>query len=112
MTEQTYKGYNILIYSAKGSGKFKDIQQRLLLNLCEITITSRMVENVCNIVFDSSWLVFPRFFAYDSWGLYCKCYNLVFYSLNLYVTYDSGSRSSTIGAKLFQGIINIYKDSG
>ena len=50
MTEQTYKGYNILIYSAKGSGKFKDIQQRLLLNLCEITITSRMVENVCNIV--------------------------------------------------------------
>ena len=54
MTEQTYKGYNILIYSAKGSGKFKDIQQRLLSNLCEITITSRMVESVCNIVFDSS----------------------------------------------------------
>ena len=55
MTEQSYKGCEIPIYSVKHSRKFKDIQARLLLNLCETSITCRMVENVCNIiVFDSS----------------------------------------------------------
>ena len=56
MTEQTYEGHEIPIYSVKGSRKIKDIQERLLFNLCETSITSRMVENVCNILFffDSS----------------------------------------------------------
>ena len=54
MREQTYEGHEIPIFSVKGSRKFKDIQTRLLFNLCETTITSRMVENVFNIVFDSS----------------------------------------------------------
>ena len=46
MTEQTYEGQEIPIHSVKGSRKFKDIQARLLFNLCETPITSRMVENV------------------------------------------------------------------
>ena len=50
MTEQTYEGHEIAIYSVKGSRKFKDIQARLLFNLCETSIESRMVENVCKIV--------------------------------------------------------------
>ena len=50
MIKQTYKVYEIPIYSVKDSQKFKDIQARLLFNLCETSITSRMVENVCNIV--------------------------------------------------------------
>ena len=51
MTEQTYEGCEIPIYSVKDSRKFKDIQVRLLFNLCETS----MVENVRNIVvFDSS----------------------------------------------------------
>ena len=54
MTEQTYEGHEIPIFSVKGSRKFKDIQARLLFNLCKTSITSRMVENVFNIVFDSS----------------------------------------------------------
>ena len=54
MTEKTYEVHEILIFSVKESRKFKDIQVRLLFNLCEISIASRMVENVCNIVFDSS----------------------------------------------------------
>ena len=55
MTEQCYKGYEIPIYPVKDSRKFKDIQARLLFNLCETSITCRMVENVSNIVlFDSS----------------------------------------------------------
>ena len=55
MIEQTYEDREIPIYSVKDSQKFKDIQARLLFNLCETSITCRMVENVCNIVaFDSS----------------------------------------------------------
>ena len=55
MIEQTYEVHEIPIYSVKDSQKFKDIQARLLFNLCETSITCRMVENVCNIVaFDSS----------------------------------------------------------
>ena len=55
MTEQTYGVRKIPIYSVKDLQKFKDIQARLLFNLCETSITCRMVENVCNIVvFDSS----------------------------------------------------------
>ena len=55
MIKQTYKDREILIYSVKDSKKFKDIQARLLFNLCETSITCRIVENVCNIVvFDSS----------------------------------------------------------
>ena len=50
MTEQTYEEHEIPIYSVKWSRKFKDIQARLLFNLCETSITSLMVENVCNIV--------------------------------------------------------------
>ena len=50
MAKQTYKVHEISIYSVKGPQKFKDIQARLLFNLCETSITSRMVENVCNIV--------------------------------------------------------------
>ena len=55
MIEQTYEGREIQIYSVKDSQKFKDIQARLLFNLCETSITCRIVGNVCNIVvFDSS----------------------------------------------------------
>ena len=55
MIEQTYEVREIPIYSVKDSQKFKDIQARLLFNLCETSITCRIVENVCNIVvFDSS----------------------------------------------------------
>ena len=55
MTKQTYEGCEIPIYSAKESRKCKDIQARLLFTLCEVSITCRMVENMCNIVvFDSS----------------------------------------------------------
>ena len=50
MIKQTYEGREIPIYSVKDSKNFKDIQARLLFNLCETSITSRMVENVCNIV--------------------------------------------------------------
>ena len=51
MTEQTYKGSEIPIYSVKDSRKFKNIQVRLLFNLCEASV----VENVRNVVvFDSS----------------------------------------------------------
>ena len=50
MTEQTYKGNEIPICSVKGSRKIKDIQERLLFNLCETSIASRMVKNVCKIV--------------------------------------------------------------
>ena len=55
MIKQTFKVYEIPIYSVKDSQKFKDIQARLLFNLSETSITCRMVEYVCNIVvFDSS----------------------------------------------------------
>ena len=50
MTEQTYEVCEIPIYFVKDSRKFKDIQGRLLFNLCETPMTCRMVENVCNIV--------------------------------------------------------------
>ena len=63
MIEQTYEVREIPIYSVKDSQKFKDIQARLLFNLCETSITCRTVENVCNIVvFDSSCLVFTNYF--------------------------------------------------
>ena len=63
MTEQTYEVRKIPIYSVKDLQKFKDIQARLLFNLCETSITCRTVENVCNIVvFDSSCLVFTNYF--------------------------------------------------
>ena len=62
MTEQTYEECEIPIYSVKDSRKFKDNQARLLFNLCETSITCRIVENVWNIVvFDSSWLVFTNY---------------------------------------------------
>ena len=35
MTEQTYEGHEIPIYSVKNLRKFKDIEARLLFNLCE-----------------------------------------------------------------------------
>ena len=55
MIKQTYEDREIPIYYVKNSKKFKDIQARLLFNLCETSITCRIVENVCNIiVFDSS----------------------------------------------------------
>ena len=50
MTEQTHESCEIPIYPVKDLRKFKDIQARLLLNLCETSIACRMVENVCNIV--------------------------------------------------------------
>ena len=62
MTEQTYEGHEIPIYFVKGSRKVKDVQARFLFNLCETLITSQMVENLCNIVFDSSWLAFTNYF--------------------------------------------------
>ena len=55
MTEQTYEGCEIPIYSARDLRKFKDVQVRLLFNLCGTSVTCRKVENVCSIVvFDSS----------------------------------------------------------
>ena len=54
MTEQTYEGHEIPIYCVKGSQNCKDILARLLFNSCETLITSETVENVCNIVYDSS----------------------------------------------------------
>ena len=50
VTKQTYEGHKIQTYHVKGSRKFKDVQARLLFKLCETSITSRMVGNVCNIV--------------------------------------------------------------
>ena len=50
MTEQTYDGHENPIYPVNGLQKTKDIQARLLFDLCETSITSRMVENVCNII--------------------------------------------------------------
>ena len=50
MTEQAYVWHEIPIYSVKGSQKFRDIKARLLFNFYEISIASRMVENVGNIV--------------------------------------------------------------
>ena len=50
MTEQIYEQHEIPIYSVKGSRNFKYITTRLLFNLYEISVTSRMVENLCNIV--------------------------------------------------------------
>ena len=62
MTDQFYEGHEIIIYSVKRSRKFKDIQATWLFNFSETSITSRMVENVCNIVaFDDSWLVFTSY---------------------------------------------------
>ena len=58
MIKQTYEGREIPIYSVKDSKKFKDIQARLLFNLCETSITSRMLENVRNILLfliDGDW---------------------------------------------------------
>ena len=55
MTEQTYKEHEIPIHSVKGSRNFKDIQARLLFNLCETSITSRMLENVRNILVFDRW---------------------------------------------------------
>ena len=54
MAAQTHEDCDIPIYSVKDSRKFKDIQARLLFNLCETSITFRIVENMCNIVFDRS----------------------------------------------------------
>ena len=55
MIEQTDVVREIPIYPVKDSQKFKDIQARLLFNLCETSITCQMVQNMCNIVvFDSS----------------------------------------------------------
>ena len=50
VTKQTYEGHKIQTYPIKGSQKFKYVQARLLFKLCETSITSRMVENVCSIV--------------------------------------------------------------
>ena len=50
MTEQAYVWHEIPIYSVKGSQKFRDVKARLLFNLYETSIASRMVENVRNIV--------------------------------------------------------------
>ena len=46
MIKQTYEGREIPIYSVKDSKKFKDIQARLLFNLCETSITCQFVEKV------------------------------------------------------------------
>ena len=35
MTEQTYEDCEIPVYSAKDLQKFKDVQARLLFNLCQ-----------------------------------------------------------------------------
>ena len=54
MIEQTCEVREIPIFSVKDSQKFKDIQARLLFNLCETSITCRMVEDVCNIFFSTA----------------------------------------------------------
>ena len=62
MTEQTYERHEIPICSVKGSQKFKDIKARLLFNLCETSITSRMLENVCNValfLIEADWFSRP-----------------------------------------------------
>ena len=73
MTEQTYEGHEIPIYSVKGLQKLNDIKARLLFKLFETSITSRIVENVCNIVLfliAADWfspiIACKVFFAYDS----------------------------------------------
>ena len=78
-------------YPVKGSQKFKDVQARLMFKLCEASVTSRMVKNVCNMVLlliaaDCFSLLDQRLFSYDSWVLWCKFYSLDFYSINLYIT--------------------------
>ena len=50
VTKQTYEGHKIQTYPIKGSQNFKNVQVRLLFKLCETSITSQMLENVCNIV--------------------------------------------------------------
>ena len=50
MTKQTYEGHKTPTYREKGLRKFKGVQARLLFKLCETSVTSRMVENVSNIV--------------------------------------------------------------
>ena len=56
MIEKTYQEREIPIYSVKDSRNSKIFCKAILLfNLCETSITCRMMENVCNIVaFDSS----------------------------------------------------------
>ena len=39
MTERNDEGCEISIYSVKDSRKFKDIQARLVFNLCETSVT-------------------------------------------------------------------------
>ena len=46
---KTYEGHKFPTYSVKDSPKLKDVQGRLRFKLCKTSITSRMVENVCNI---------------------------------------------------------------
>ena len=48
MTEQTYEGHEIPTYFLNFHEK--GVQARLLFKLYETSITSRMVENVCNII--------------------------------------------------------------
>ena len=55
ITEKIYEGYETTVYFLKNSQKFKDIQERLLFNLCEASVTSRKVENA------SSSLVFTNY---------------------------------------------------
>ena len=50
MTKQTYQGHKIQTYPVKGSRKFNDVQPRQMFKLSETSVTSRMEENVCNIV--------------------------------------------------------------
>ena len=38
MIKQTYEGRKIPIYYVKDSQKFKDIEARLLFNLCQISV--------------------------------------------------------------------------
>ena len=90
MTEQTYEEHEIPIYSVKGSQKCRDIQARFLFNLCETSITSQMVENVCNIVL---------FLIAADW--------FVTIIASIYNRYDFCTRSSTHCAKLFQRVMNI-----
>ena len=61
--EQTYEVCEIRIYSVKDSRKLKDIQARLLFNLCETSVGCRMVQNGRNIVvFDSSRLFLINYY--------------------------------------------------
>ena len=60
------------IYSVKSSRKFKDIKVRF--DLYGTSITSQIVENVCNIVLflvTTDWFspIIARFCEYNSWGL-------------------------------------------